>query len=240
MSGGQSRGAHQLLAEAAGSFRQQSFAKRATQLLREQILNGQFEPGERLNELAISEHLQISRSPIREALQSLAGQGLVRVIPGRGAFVMELDVATIQELGEVRIALETHAARLAAESASATALDSLESLLEVAGTSVRNDRSYPADRDFHGAVLRLTGNQQLSQYYEEVNTRLVLARARSGNVPSRAAEAFREHQVILAALRNGATERAADAMEQHLRNAISNILEVVGARDDTSADRFME
>jgi DNA-binding GntR family transcriptional regulator len=122
----------------SGAFQIQSFSQTVVGLLREMILTGRFGPGERLNELAISEQLKISRSPIREALQTLAGQGLVSLVPGRGAYVAEFDAQSVQQLGEVRIALEVRAAKLAAERITPAQLESMHRILESADAAIRD------------------------------------------------------------------------------------------------------
>lgn len=214
------------------AFETRSFAQTAVGMLREMILSGGYGPGERLNELAISEQLQISRSPIREALQTLAGQGLVRFIPGRGAFVMEFDVDAIDELGELRIALESRAARLAATRATGAQLTAIHAILTRSEKAIRSgeitellagsDRSiqsggaYPQKLDFHQAVLSASRNQRLVAAADTAATQFRLARARTGRKNAWAAQALDEHRVIAAALERHDPDAAAAAMEKHL------------------------
>src|SRR5215218_7099701 len=98
-------------------FRNTSYAEQARTLLRRSILNGVYGPGQRLKEMEISRVLGISRSPVREAIQGLANEGLVRIAPQKGAFVANLNATEVAELYEVREALEIMAVRLAAERA---------------------------------------------------------------------------------------------------------------------------
>src|SRR5262245_61461910 len=110
------------------AFRTRSFADEAAKLIRHMILSGHFAPGERLNELQLAGVLQISRSPIREALKALSSVGLVRMVPGRGAFVADYDLATVRHLIEVRLALECAAARLVAERATDEQIEAIGEL----------------------------------------------------------------------------------------------------------------
>lgn len=209
------------------SFQARTFTDTAVTLLRDMILSGGFEPGARLNELALSEQLGISRSPIREALQALAGQGLVRIVPGRGSYVMDFDLDSIRQLGEVRIALETRAAHLAASRATEAQLNQLASMLNVTDEALKAGETYPPELDFHRAILGASGNPRLIAFAEEVDTQFMLARTRSGREPARASAAYLEHLAIFTAIRDGHAEAAGQAMEVHLTNSTNNIVGLI-------------
>ena len=227
------------------AFQTQNFATTAVVMLREMILTGGYGPGERLNELAISEQLQISRSPIREALQALAGQGLVRFVPGRGAYVMEFDAHSVRDMGEVRIALETRAARLAADRATAQQLATIEQMvltegsaietgaigemLESSDVAIQSGAGYPAGIDFHHAVIEASHNQRLATVADEVATQFRLARARTGREAAWAAAAHTEHVAIFDAIKAGDHDAASAAMELHLQNSTNAIIEHIEA-----------
>jgi DNA-binding GntR family transcriptional regulator len=212
------------------AFQTRKYSDTATELLRQGILTGEYEPGERLNELALSEKFRISRSPIREALKSLEAQGLVKIVPGRGAYVMDFDPEAIEQLGEVRIALETRAAKLAAIRGTAEQIAAIGALLERAGHAIEDRAMYPPDADFHSAVISASGNPRLVSMANEVNAQFRLARARSGSQPNRAQAAYREHLVIFEALQNRDADAAAKAMEAHLTNSTNSIVELIKAK----------
>ncbi len=231
------------------AFETRSFAQTAVGLLREMILSGGYGPGERLNELAISEQLQISRSPIREALQTLAGQGLVHFIPGRGAFVTDFDIDSIRELGELRIALESRAARLAASRATSAQLNEIrlilthsekairsgeiDDLLDYSDRTIQSGGDYPQKLDFHQAVLNASHNQRLVDAADTAATQFRLARARTGREAAWAAEAHEEHRVIVEALERHDPETADVAMEEHLANSVSRSIAHIEATSGT-------
>ncbi len=215
-------------AEAYTAFQARTFSDTAIQLLRERILMGQYGPGERLNELALSEQFRISRSPIREALKVLAGQGLVQIVAGRGAFVTDFEPDEIRQLGEVRVALESRAASLAAARATSQQLETIGGLLTVAEATVEHDAIYPPDADFHAAVIEASCNARLVAVASDINTQFRLARARSGRQPERAPAAYKEHIAIFEALKARDANTAAEAMETHLTNSTNNILEMIG------------
>src|ERR671921_371811 len=92
-----------------------SYPEQAREVVRHLIFNGTYQPGQKLKEVELSKVLGISRSPIREALQTLANEGIVDLIPNRGAFVVSFDLGEVEELFAVREALEALGVRLAVE-----------------------------------------------------------------------------------------------------------------------------
>jgi DNA-binding GntR family transcriptional regulator len=198
--------------------------ERVVERLRQQILDGHFAPGERLNEVAIASDWGISRAPVREASQRLASEGLVVVIERRGAYVVSISADELRELYEVRSGLECLGARLAAERADADAARSLLTELAVVEEHLRRGESpgYPMDRDFHRSVLTLTQNRRLESAVAQQHQVIQLSRARSGADPRRAADSYKEHMQIAAAIITSDGQAAHDAMELHLRNSLAN------------------
>ena len=218
-------------------FRGRRFADEIATLIRQLILSRHFEQGERLNEVSLAEMLAISRSPIREALQILAGEGLVRAIPGRGMFVTTFDAETVDQLTEVRQSLESTAARLAALRGTAEQFDALERLLERTADCLADSRGYPRDLDFHQQILDMCGNPKLVEAARVISTQFQLARARSGESPGRAEVAFEEHLRICAAVRARDPEAAAAAMFAHLEASRRNVRNLLDGKPSESADQ---
>lgn len=211
-----------------------TFAGRSLEVLRNMILDGALLPGERLNEVELARALGISRGPLREAIQRLTSDGLVVAVSHRGAYVRSFDAAELAELYEVRIALETHAVRLAARRADAGDLADLqemlrltEEVLEPGGAS-----AYPSELDFHQRVVALAGNPMLLAATVDVHQKIQLARARSGRQPERAMRAFEEHRDVLGALLEGDGEAAAALITAHLEHSLQSGLALL--RSDSS------
>lgn len=201
-------------------FRTRKFADGAAEVIRQLILSRQVKPGERLNEVALSQMFEISRSPIREALNVLAGEGLVEFVPGRGAYVPKFSLEKINYLAEVRQALECLGARLAAGRANPDQLLSLERSIEKSEMCLATDPGvYPTEPDFHAQVLIASGNPCLLQTASSVITQLRLARFWSAQAPGRAEQACREHRAIHEALAGRDPQAADAAMRDHLINA---------------------
>lgn len=210
-----------------GGFRLRRFSDDFARILRERILAGELEAGSRLNEVQLSKEFGISRSPIREALQALAGEGLVTFVAGKGAFVGGITAQEARDLGAVREALETHAVGIVADRIDDAALAALEAVLAV-------DESGYADGgvgriDFHATLLRLSGNERLEHAAMVVAAHLRLARSRSATQPGRVSDASGEHRLILEALRAGDRQGAIDAMRLHLQRATENACAALAA-----------
>lgn len=206
------------------------YSDQAARIVREAILAGHYEPGQRLSEVELSTRLGISRSPIREGLRKLADEGLVVLHPRRGSFVARFDMNEIRELLEFRQALDVMGARLAAQRATPEQLAEMQVALEAATAAHTGaDTPPPWPSDFHILILRASGNRRIAERGLEVHTQLHLVRFRSGNTGQRAHEAHDEHQAILDALRSRDPAAADNAMRIHLERAADHIASVVRA-----------
>ena len=204
-----------------------SYADQAEAALRQDILRGHRAPGTRLNEVEIAATLGVSRGPVREAMQRLAHDGLVLVMPHRGSFVRSLEPAEIRELFEVRIALECTSARLAAERRSDDDVAALEGMLgssAKAVTGAGDAPHYPAHLDLHELVALVSGNARLHRSIVQINQELKLVRAASGFRPERAPQALGEHSEVVTAIVDRDVERAAELMRVHLQRSLENTL----------------
>ena len=203
---------------------------RVIEHIRSMIANGRLKPGERVNELDIAERLGISRGPVREAVRRLSASGLLIPEPNYGSRVMQLHEESVRHLYDIREALESLAARLAASamnsaqrSALAEALDRHEAIMD-GGAS----ESYPlgdADWDFHLQILRGSGNKLVWRICgEELRDLLLLVRGQHRTRPGRGRRALQEHRWIADALIAGSSDLAATLMAQHIRASRESLL----------------
>lgn len=215
--------------------RDETLGRQAESVLRAMILNGELPAGSRLNEVALSAEMGVSRGPLREAVQRLRGEGLLTVISHRGAYVRTFEAEEIDDLYGLRAALELHAVRLLCRRASAKDVDELEEMLEQTETAmlVEGGQSYPASMDFHMRLVALAGNKALLDRAREVHHQLSLARSMSAKQPVRAQTAITEHQEIVDSLRTGDVQAATDLMEQHLEHARQSALAALGLTTNT-------
>ncbi|WP_022884732.1 GntR family transcriptional regulator [Glaciibacter superstes] len=208
-----------------------TYSRQTEAVLREMVLDGTLTPGERLNEVALSAALGISRGPLREAIQKLVGEGLLRVQSHRGAYVREYEPREIIELYEMRAALELYAVRLAVERASDTDLERVHNILLQSSDSPGHQPQpgpYVAELDFHQQLVELAGNSIISANCLEMNRRLYPPLSRTPRDPQRVQNAVAEHQRVMTALRSRSRAGASAAMEQHLANSMRNSLVVLG------------
>jgi len=195
-----------------------SLADQAYYRIRELIVTLELPPASLVSERELMEQLGLGRTPVREALRTLARERLVDVYPRRGMFVSPVDVGDLAGLSEVRMTLESHAARLAAERATAAERAEADALLaELDGSSAHDERSLiDLDQRLHRHVYRCAHNPfleaTLNEYYM-LTLRiwfLVLDRV------VRLGDAIQEHRELLEAIRDGDSERAADVMRRHV------------------------
>ncbi|HEU0103445.1 MAG TPA: GntR family transcriptional regulator [Mycobacteriales bacterium] len=196
----------------------QTFSGRTVEVLRDLVTSGRLQPGERLNEVELATALGISRGPLREAIQRLRSEGLVETVPNRGAYVRVLTSDELRELYEVRVALETHATRLAAKRPDPVRLAELRAL--VADTGPGPVGGAARGRDFHHQLVALAGNVALLDAATEVRHQIDLVRQRSEHDPARAQVALEEHDTIVDQLNRGRGEAAAKALTKHLRGSL--------------------
>ncbi|MEJ2292785.1 MAG: GntR family transcriptional regulator [Deinococcales bacterium] len=196
-----------------------SITEQVYRAIRALVLSGGHRPGSRLSEAGLAERLEVSRGPVREALERLAQEGLVVRVPRRGSFVRRYGASEVSELMELRRVLETAAARLAVRRAEDADLAAVERLLDAANRAIDNGHGYPPDKDFHQAIVRLAGNRALERATSLVYDQLRLARALAAQRPGRAREVWREHAAILHALLARNEDAADAAVQEHLAAA---------------------
>jgi len=202
----------------------------AYERLKQAILSGRLHPGQPLPIQELAETMEMSRTPVREAVRALEAEGLVEVFPSRGTFVSNISVDDIRELFELREALEGMAARLAAQRRTEEDLRVLEQILQSAHAATgsdRLDREKEYGAEFHSALARIAGNSRISAIREDVKLNIDRARLISYSSPQRGAEAVEEHHEILEAIRLGDAELAEQTMRRHLRISLQNALKLI-------------
>jgi DNA-binding GntR family transcriptional regulator len=204
---------------AAPPIRRRPLHDEVTLRLRDMIVEGRLVPGERVNEAALCEQLGVSRTPLREALKILASEGLVDLLPRRGARVAAMGAEELGELFEVLSGLERTAAELAAARVAEEDLARLHRLQERIEQhhAARNRHDYSHDNHaLHEAIVALSGNTVLKEVHERLMTRVRRARYMALLSQERWDESVAEHADILAALEARDARRAGEMMHQHV------------------------
>lgn len=191
------------------------------QRLRAMILEGELAPGTRLNERVLCDQLQVSRTPLREAFKVLAGDGLVTLLPNRGAEVVQLSQETIDHLFEMMGALEGLSGELACERITDAELNEIRALhFEMLACHARRDlpNYYALNRRIHDAINAAARNPILEETYRRINLRIQALRFRSNFDQEKWDMAVLEHGAMLDCLakRDGAGLR--DILRAHLKH----------------------
>jgi DNA-binding GntR family transcriptional regulator len=187
--------------------------------LEQRIVEGELGNGKRLDETALSGFYGVSRTPVREALQRLAESGLAEHLPRRGTFVRSPSLSQLVEMFEVMAELECMAIRLAARRATSNDIDALEKDNETCRAAVAaNDtkKYYEINARLHGRIYQMSGNSFLANEARRLHDRLRPFRRLQLRVRGRMEESMAEHDIILAALRDGDAGRAMETMKKHI------------------------
>lgn len=209
--------------------------EKVVEYIRDQILAGDYKPGQRVTESQLSKSLRISRSPVREAVQQLAQEGLLERTSYRGAKVASFDMATVVELFELREAIEGMAARLAATRAPPEQLKNLQGLLEGVERQLASEEQprYPVGSDFHSQIIAMAGNRRLQERALEIHAQIRLARSISGSAPNRALDALSEHQAIFEAVRTRRADKAEELMRKHIQSSLAHTRSILSNPEAT-------
>lgn len=213
-----------------------TFATLVTDQLRDSIVTGALEPGEQLSEVELAQRFGVSRGPVREALQRLIQEGLLRSEPHRGVTVPVLTHEDVRDIYLAREALESAAVRhIIATSRSAAchgALDQHVATMEKAEAAGDWEAVGNADVEFHTALVEATGSLRLQRMFSTVisETRLCLAVLTGADARD---ALVAEHRQISDWIREGDTDRALAALMRHFDDAVTVLTVRLGPRETT-------
>jgi DNA-binding GntR family transcriptional regulator len=189
--------------------------------LRQMLVEGLIAPGGKLNERELCEELNISRTPLREAIKMLAVEGLVELLPNRGSVAIELSAADVRHTFEVMAGLEGLSGELAAQRITESELDEIKALhYEMMAAYTRRDLSayYQLNAAIHRAINQAAKNPVLTATYNQVNARLQALRFRSNQDGEKWQHAVDEHAAMIDAL----SARDPEALRRVLMSHLSN------------------
>ena len=200
--------------------------EQAAHRLRQMLVENRIPPGAKLNERELSEVLHVSRTPLREAIKMLAAEGLVELLPNRGAIAVELTEADVLNTFEVMAGLEGQSGELAAQRITDAELMEIKAMhFEMLAAYTRRDLPayYRLNAAIHGAINAAAKNPVLTTTYTQVNARLQALRFRSNQDEEKWTSAVKEHEQMINALE----ARDAAAMRRVLMSHLSNKRDVV-------------
>jgi DNA-binding GntR family transcriptional regulator len=191
--------------------------------LKRRILSLELKPGERIFEPAMAAALQVSRTPLREAIRRLISESLLEQQPTGGVLVPTLDEKAVAELYDVRAAIESLMAREACARATKADIESLAGIVERNAAMVDfADEAMKQGMALHAAIAGLAGNSWAQRFHDQISSQMERYRHFTNNAQERRDLALAEHRILLDAIAGGNPEKAAKVAFEH----------VIGARDE--------
>lgn len=218
-----------------GTIHQLSLKDQVYRRLRDAIAEGVLAPGDRLVEQELAEQLGVSRTPVREALQKLANEGLVSMLPRRGVVVESLSADDVDEIFRIREVLEGLAGYLAATRADEAVLAHMDAIVaESAAANQKGDEEAVVElnRRFHELVVAASKSARLEELIHIVLSQISHYRQMTMTSSSRRDAAVPEHKKIVEALRRRDPADAEACLREHARNARRTVMELL--RNDTA------
>lgn len=213
--------------EVLGAVDRRALHEAVADRLRERVIEGALPPGSHLNERVLCEQLGVSRTPLREALRTLASEGMIELLPNRGAVVAQLTRADIEHAFEVMAALEALNGELAAQRATESEIDEIRALhFEMLAAHARRDlpEYYRLNREIHRLIAACARNPLLVDVYERLNARLHSLRFRSNLNRDKWDRAVAEHAAMIDALSARDGDRLGGVLREHLLNKRATVL----------------
>ena len=202
------------------------------QRLRQMLVENQIAPGAKLNERELAQVLQVSRTPLREAIKMLAAEGLVELLPNRGAIAVELTEADVLNTFEVMAGLEAMSGELAAQRITDAELAEIRAMhYEMLAAYTRRDLSayYRLNSQIHRAINHAAKNSVLTATYNQVNARLQALRFRSNQDEAKWKQAMAEHERMIDALGKRDAGAMRTVLGEHLDHKRDVVVEQVRA-----------
>lgn len=203
------------------SLRGQVFDK-----IRSDILNGKYKRGEELVESSIGKELGISRTPVREAIRQLELEGLVQLVPNKGAFVTGISEKDVRDIYLIRARLEGLAARMAAKNITPELLDAMEEtvvLSEYHAKKEHYEQVCEMDSKFHKLLYKASGSRILEHTLTDFHQYVQRVRMASIMKKRRMEKSNDEHDAILTAIREHDEEKAELVSTRHISNTVENL-----------------
>ena len=204
--------------------------------LKNQIISGSLKPGQKLNEIVLSEQLGVSRPPLREAFRVLESEHLVYTAPRKGAFVTDLSLKDLRDLYQVREMIECYAIELLKNVKKKKLLE-LEFALKKASSlePPRDDLEKTMDyhkqfAEFHEALIRIADNARLAGFYDVISSNLTRYQLIYLYVPGSGIRSVAEHQRIFAKIKAGAYEEAKGLMKKHIYHTYNILSEKIRSK----------
>ena len=208
-------------------YQEHSLSGRVFQRIRDDILRGKYQEHDELREITLGKELGVSRTPVREALRQLELEGLVTIIPNKGAYVTGISPKDVRDIYAIRSSLEGLCARWATEHITVEQLDELEEILMLSEFRIKREGTDNAeqvsmlDEKFHSILYEASGSRILCRLLSDFHKYVQTTRKSSVVSEERARKSIREHRQILRAIQ----EKDADSAEQLANEHILHVMQ---------------
>ncbi len=212
------------------TFKKSIYHIQIADMLRDMIMTGDLREGDKINENELCSSIGVSKTPLREALRVLSVEGLIELVPNRGAFVTQPEFNEIREMFDVMVLLEGFCARTACEKMTPDDFSHLEKLhdrLEQKFEKEDQKGYIQVNNQYHSFVQELAGNRCLNQIIDGLRKRILLYRFQSLNAQGRMADSIQEHRELLKVFRKRDHIKADALMQLHLKKQLSALEELV-------------
>lgn len=195
--------------------------------LREDILSGRYEEHEELKEMAISEEMGVSRTPVREAFRQLELEGLIQIVPNKGAYVTGITAKDVKDIYMIRSSLEGMCARLATQNITPEQLEELEENVYLASFHASKghmEQMAELDNRFHHILYEACDSKMLENLLQDFHQYVIRIRKKTLSTKERGIASNEEHRKIMEAIKAGDSVKAQQAATVHMENAYDNIV----------------
>jgi len=197
-------------------------------IIRENIISGNINPGEKVNEYQVAKLLNISRPPIREAFRLLAAEGLITLVPRKGAFVSKLSFREVKEIYEMKSMMESFAVRLAIPIIDEKEVSKLDSILKLMEEMIKKNnfkKIQSLNIEFHRKIIEMSKNKKLIYFYESIIMPIRKYQRLGLSAPSSWKTSFKEHRDIVEAIRSRNIELAERLTREHTMRATLRVID---------------
>lgn len=195
--------------------------------LREDILSGKYKENEELREVAIGEELGVSRTPVREAFRQLELEGLIQIVPNKGAYVTGITAKDVKDIYMIRSSLEGMCAGLATQNITPEQLEELEENVYLASFHASKghmEQMAELDNRFHHILYEACDSKMLENLLQDFHQYVIRIRKKTLSTKERGIASNEEHRRIMEAIKEGDSVKAQQAATVHMENAYDNIV----------------
>ncbi len=209
-------------------YQDSSLRGKVFQKIRDNILKGIYKEGEELREITVGKELGVSRTPVREALRQLELEGLVKIVPNKGAYVTGITRKDVSDIYAIRSLLEGLCARWATEHITEEQIDKLEEIILLSEYHVNKKKDLSTqvvkfDSEFHEVLYEASQSRILDHVLSDFHKYVQMARKTSVTHQERAEKSIAEHKEILQAIKDKDADRAERLANEHIMNVINNL-----------------